>query len=312
MLTVVVTRKYHETDAVCVIELADAQGRPLPPFSAGAHIDLHLGEQWVRQYSLCNAPSERHRYVIAVQRDSQSRGGSRWLHDHLQRGQLLTASPPRNHFTLHPSPATHVLVAAGIGITPLLSMAHALAQRGDPFELHYRTRGATRVALLAHLQEHFAGQLQLYPDRASFTRAALPGAARPDRHLYVCGPPAFMEQMLGTSRGLGWAPGNLHREYFTSAGHSHATEGAFEVQIASSGAIYPVAPHQSVYDVLAAAGVAVPISCGKGICGACLTGVRSGVVDHRDQVLSEEEQARNDLFTPCCSRALSARLVLDL
>ena len=317
MPTVVITRKHLETATVCVLELAESRGDTLPPFTAGAHIDVHLGEHGIRQYSLCNAPTERYRYVIAIRREPSSQGGAGWLHERLQCGDTLTIGTPRNLFALHPGPARHLLVAAGIGITPMLSMAHALKQRGEEFELHYRIRSTAEAAFLPYLQEHFAGNVRLYADPGSFARAALPGAASGDKHLYVCGPARFMTQVIASARAQDWPVSNIHREYFSGAAlvdepSSLVASGQFEVQIASSGAIYPVPTHQSVHAVLEANGIEVPISCGKGICGACLTGVLSGAVDHRDQVLSEEEQARNDLFTPCCSRATSARLVLDL
>jgi vanillate O-demethylase ferredoxin subunit len=312
MLTVLVTRKHQETDTVCVFELADIEGGPLPPFTAGAHIDVHLDSHLIRQYSLCNSPRERHRYLIAVQRETLSRGGSRFMHEQIETGQSLRISAPRNLFELHPSGNTHVLIGAGIGITPLLSMAHELAQRGDIFELHYRTRDPARSAFLGQLTEEFPEQVHPYFDRTSFAAATLPGRPAPDKHLYVCGPQIFMEQMLDIARRLGWAETHLHREFFTAKAVSSAGDHAFEIEIASSGATLWVAADQTVHQALDAAGIDVPISCGKGICGACLIGVRAGIVDHRDQVLSEEEQAQNDLFTPCCSRALSSRLVLDL
>lgn len=312
MLTVLVTRKHQETDTICVFELADVEGRPLPPFTAGAHIDVHLSGQLIRQYSLCNSPHERHRYLIAVQRETRSRGGSRLLHEQIETGQRLTIGTPRNLFELHPPGSRHVLVAAGIGITPLLSMAHELTQRGDPFELHYRTGSPERSAFLEHLSEHFPLQTTIYFDRSTFNGIGLPGQPAPDKHLYVCGPPSFMEHMLETARGLGWAEANLHREFFSAKAPTVERDQAFEVEIASTGAVLTVAASQTVHQALEAVGIDIPISCGKGICGACLTGVRTGIVDHRDQVLSEEEQAESALFTPCCSRAFSPRLVLDL
>ncbi|HEY0288638.1 MAG TPA: PDR/VanB family oxidoreductase [Pseudomonas sp.] len=312
MLTVLVTRKHQETDTICVFELVDAEGRTLPPFTAGAHIDVHLNAQLIRQYSLCNSPRERHRYLIAVQRETPSRGGSQWMHEQIEVGQRLTIGTPRNLFELQPPGSQHVLIGAGIGITPLLSMAHELALRGDTFELHYRTRDPARSAFLDQLTEHFPQQLRTYFDRTAFNDATLPGRPAADKHLYVCGPQLFMEQMIDTARRLGWAEANLHREVFNAKTPVIEGDQPFEVEIASTGAILQVAADQTVHQVLDAAGIDVPISCGKGICGACLTGVRAGIVDHRDQVLSEEEQAQNDLFTPCCSRAFTPRLVLDL
>lgn len=312
MLTVLVTRKHQETDTIFVFELADTEGRPLPAFTAGAHIDVHLNSQLIRQYSLCNSPRERHRYLIAVQRENPSRGGSQFMHEQIEVGQRLTISPPRNLFELHPSGRHHVLIAAGIGITPLISMAHELTHRGDKFELHYRARDPENSAFLTQLTDHFPGQVYAYFDREAFHDAALPGHPAPDKHLYVCGPQLFMEQVFDMARRLRWAEANLHREVFTAKAPAPGGAHAFEIEIVSTGMTLAVAANQTVHQVLEAAGIDVPISCGKGICGACLTGVRAGIVDHRDQVLSEEEQAQNDLFTPCCSRALSPRLVLDL
>jgi len=309
-------RKVDEALEICSFELVAADGGALPPFTAGSHIDVHLDGGLVRQYSLCNPPWEIHRYVIAVLRDPASRGGSRAMHA-LQPGQELLVSEPRNHFTLAPAASRHLLLAGGIGITPILCMAEQLAEQGGEFVLHYCTRSTERAPFLERLRASpFAPRVRAHHDDGPADQkldiAAAVAAPSGGSHLYVCGPTGFMDAVLGAARAAGWAETALHRENFAGAATTGVNDGAFEVQIASSGVVIRVAADQTVTAALAAAGISVPLSCEQGLCGTCLTRVIEGVPDHRDVYLTDDERARGDQFTPCCSRAKSSRLVLDL
>ncbi|KWF94607.1 Vanillate O-demethylase oxidoreductase [Burkholderia cepacia] len=311
-----VSAKLMETGDICSFELVALDDVALTPFSAGAHVDVHLPGGLVRQYSLCNNPAEAHRYEIAVLRDTNSRGGSVAMHA-LEVGQIVEISGPKNHFPLAHDAPHSVLLAGGIGITPLLCMAERLARLAKPFELHYCTRSANRTAFSVRLQAApFAGNVRFHyddgPESQKLDLATLLKYAPSTTHLYVCGPSGFMNWVLESARTEGWHEERLHREYFAAAPTDKSSDGAFDVQIASTGKIIQVAADQTVVSALTANGISVPTSCEQGICGACLTRVLDGTPEHRDMFLTAEEQARADQFTPCCSRSKSPRLVLDL
>jgi vanillate O-demethylase ferredoxin subunit len=312
-----VTRKADEAEGICSFELRAVDGRPLPAFCAGSHVDVHVPGGLVRQYSLCNDPAESHRYLIAVLKDPASRGGSAAMHERVQAGDTLAISAPKNHFALAHDAAEHLLLAGGIGITPLLCMAERLAVTGAAFTLHYATRSRARTAFADRIAASpFAARVRHhFDDGDAAQRLDLPrvlGAPRPGCHLYVCGPQGFMDAVLSTARAAGWPEAQLHWEFFGAAPVDTAGDGSFEVQLASSGRVIVVARDQSVTQALEAAGVIVPTSCEQGVCGTCVTRVLAGVPDHRDLFLTPDEQAAGDQFTPCCSRAKSPRLVLDL
>lgn len=316
-LQVRVARKVQEAQDICSFELVSASGAALPAFSAGSHVDVLLPGGLTRQYSLCNDAAESHRYLLGVLRDPGSRGGSQAMHEQVQEGDLLQISPPRNHFPLAAQAQRSLLLAGGIGITPILCMAERLAVTGADFELHYCTRSPERTAFLQRIQDSgFAGSAHFhFDDGAAGQKLDIPALlATPAAgvHLYVCGPKGFMDAVLGTARAQGWPEDQLHYEFFAGTAAPTGTEAGFEVQLASSGRVIPVRPDQTVVQALAAAGVEVLVSCEQGVCGTCLTRVLQGVPEHRDVYLSPEEQAANDQFTPCCSRAVSPRLVLDL
>jgi vanillate O-demethylase ferredoxin subunit len=313
---VTVTRKVVEALDICSFEMVDAAGAALPRFSAGSHVDVHLPNGLVRQYSLCNDPAETHRYLIAVLRDPASRGGSSAMHA-LVEGQQIRISDPRNHFELAAHAPHTLLVGGGIGVTPTLCMAERLADMGASFEMHYCTRTRDRMAFVDRIAETaFAGRVHLHHDAGpveqKFDAAAVIARAMPGTHLYVCGPTGFMDWVLSTARAAAWSEERLHREYFSAAPGDTSADGAFEVQLASSGRVIHVAAQQTVVAALAAQGVEIPTSCEQGVCGTCLTRVLDGEPLHRDMYLTPQEQARGDQFTPCCSRSRSARLVLDI
>lgn len=316
MITVKVSRKVREAEDICTFELMDPAGRPLPVFSAGSHIDVAIPGGITRQYSLCNDPRESHRYMIGVLRDANSRGGSQAMHDAVREGDTLQISTPRNHFALEHSARRSLLLAGGIGITPILCMAERLAVMEADFRLHYCTRSPARTAFLRRIEESaFAERAAFHfddcPPEQKADIPALLGHPDPGMHLYVCGPSGFLESVIDTARKLGWVESNIHYEYFAPAAKPQAG-GAFDVKLASSGRVIHVAAEKTVVEVLAACGVDIPVSCEQGVCGTCLTRVLDGEIEHNDSYLTPEEQAKNDQFTPCCSRSKSKVLVLDL
>lgn len=316
-LSVRVAAKKAEAQDICSFELVEVSGRGLPAFSAGSHVDIHLGDGLTRQYSLCNDPAESHRYLIAVLRDPATRGGSLAMHDRVQVGDLLQISAPKNHFALAHDAQRHLLLAGGIGVTPILCMAERLAATGAEFEMHYCTRSLERTAFAGRIAAApFAPRVQLHfddgPAGQRFDIAARLATPEPGTHLYVCGPKGFMDAVLASARHQGWPESQLHWEFFAAEVASKATDDSFEVQVASSGRVVVVPKNQTVVQALAVAGIEVPTSCEQGVCGTCITRVIEGIPDHKDLYFTPEEQAANDQFTPCCSRAKSARLVLDL
>ncbi len=317
LLSVRVSRRMEEAQDICSFELVSDDGTPLPAFAAGSHIDVQVPGGPVRQYSLCNDPAESHRYLIAVLRDPRSRGGSVGMHERVREGDRLSISAPRNHFALAHDADSHLLLAGGIGVTPLLCMAERLAHVGADFEMHYATRSPERTAFRQRIESSaFASKVALHHDDGADAQkldlASLLSSPRAGRHLYVCGPKGFMDAVLGTARAQGWPEAQLHYEFFGAEVATIASDAGFEVMLASSGRVIRVAPDRSVVQALADAGVSVATSCEQGVCGTCLTRVIEGEPEHRDLYLTPEEQAANDQFLPCCSRARSARLVLDL
>jgi vanillate monooxygenase ferredoxin subunit len=315
-IPVKVLRKQQEAQDIASFELARPDGAALPAFSAGSHIDVQVPGGLTRQYSLCNDAAENHRYRIAVLRDANSRGGSAGMHDAVKEGDTLLISEPRNHFPLVHAQRT-LLFAGGIGVTPLLAMAQRLAAIGADFTLHYSTRSPARTAF----RDEIAGSS--YADRVRFhfddgdaaqklDLAAELGAPQPGTHLYVCGPTGFIDFVVKTAQGLGWPPEQVHLEYFGAAPQDTTGDRAFQVKIASSGAVYDVAADQTVVHALQAHGIEILTSCEQGVCGTCITRVLQGECDHRDLYFTDEEKAANDQFTPCCSRAKTPLLVLDL
>jgi vanillate monooxygenase ferredoxin subunit len=316
-LTVRVAARTAEAVDICSFELVEAQGRTLPAFSAGSHVDVIVGDGVTRQYSLCNDPAEGHRYQIAVLRDPKTRGGSSAMHDRVNVGDLIQISAPKNHFALAHDAKRHLLLAGGIGVTPILCMAERLSAMGGDFEMHYCTRSRDRTAFHDRISaSRYAARVQFHFDDGAETQkfdiARRLAAPQGGTHLYVCGPKGFMDAVLGRARAQGWPEPQLHYEFFSSEVVPSENDQSFEVQIASSGRIVVVAKDQSVVQALAAAGVEVQTSCEQGVCGTCITRVLEGTPDHKDMYFTPEEQAANDQFTPCCSRSKSARLVLDL
>jgi vanillate monooxygenase ferredoxin subunit len=298
-------------------ELVDPQDQALPRFTPGSHIDVHVGPGLVRQYSLCNGPGPRGMYRIAVKREPGSRGGSRAMHEQVKVGDLLTISAPRNRFGLSANASHHLLLAAGIGVTPLLSMAGDLAARGASFELQYFARSSRHAAFGAELQSpRFGGRTSQHhgmePDALAGHLRALLRVAPAGAHLYMCGPRPFME-LVASIASPAWPSASVHREYFAAdVAALDRPQTAFQVRLARRGLTLTVPPGRSIAEVLTQHGIGIETSCSQGVCGTCLTRVLDGVPDHRDVFLGQEQRLRNDRMLPCVSRSNSEILVLDL
>jgi len=309
-LVVTVIAKQFNGAGNVLLTLANRSGQPLPAFTPGAHIDVIIPDGGKRQYSLCSAPAEY--YEICVRLDECSTGGSRWLHQQLTTGDKLEISAPRNHFPL-PHASRTLLFAAGIGLTPLLVMAEALAARQADFTLHLYLKHADQLAFSQRLCNLGACVVIHYSSEGDSLRQRVPDdLTQPDNAaLEFCGPTGFMHHLQQLALQHGWDEAQLHSERFQSTSPLMAGD-AFEVQLASSGARFAVGEQQTIAEVLEEAGIEIELSCEQGMCGACITGVLAGEPDHRDDVLSQQERAANDCIVLCCSRARSPLLVLDL
>ncbi len=303
---------------VVSIELRDPKGVPLPAFTPGAHLEITIpsvdgSKPLVRHYSLCNDPSERHRYVIAVFRNEAGRGGSIAVDELLHKGVSVLSKAPRNHFGFSSDGTAYRLIAGGIGITPLLSMLRWCERAGKPWSLLYCTRGKHRTA--------FYEELKGYGDRVQFHFsdehggfANLSDAMRDPKlgeHVYCCGPVGLMQTVQ--THGALWPSDTVHFEWF-SAPVAEATESAhaFEVILRKSGKRLSVPPNQSILDSLEKCGIEVPFSCREGLCRTCETSLCSGEAEHLDYVLSDEERQAQRSILICVSRARSPVLELDL
>jgi ferredoxin-NADP reductase len=301
-------------DGVLVFDLRAPDGRALPAFEPGAHLDLHLPTGMVRSYSLLNDADERHRYLIGVKREEKSRGGSVWLHDMARVGGMLDVAPPSNHFSLIEDAPNSVFIAGGIGITPLWCMVQRLRSLGRPWTLHYRSQGRRTAALLDRLEQpevapHSHISFSENVDGPRLDIARIVAQAPEGTHFYCCGPLPMLEAFEAACATL--EPGQVHREYF-AAKEAPALEGGYTVRLARSGLQVPIPGGKTILEMLRGAGISLPSSCEQGVCGACETRVLAGTPDHRDLVLSEDEKGANDTMMICCSGARGNELVLDL
>lgn len=313
LLDLQITHKRVVAQGIVSLELRDPQRRPLPAFTAGAHIDVHITPQLTRQYSLCNAPGETDRYLLGVLLEPNSRGGSAAMHQRCAEGDTLTVGVPRNNFPLAPARRT-LLFAGGIGITPMLSMAEALWTTQADFELAYCARSAAHAAFLDRLHgAPYAARTRVHLDdgpaerRLQMTRLAQEDPAH--THIYVCGPKGFIDHVCQSARAHGWPEAHIHVEHFSAV--QPVGGAALTVQIASTGQRIEIPADQSITTALEHQGVCIPVSCEQGICGTCVTRVVSGDIEHHDSYFSDAERARGDQMTPCCSRGRGT-LVLDL
>lgn len=295
---------------VRVITFRHTRRAELPKATPGAHVDLRLPDGRVRQYSLCGDPAERSCYRIAVKREDEGRGGSRWVHENLHPGAEAHVSAPRNNFPLQPAAERHVLVAGGIGITPMVAMAHGLAATAADFKLHYCAHHAC-PPFLDELERLCGDRLFLHVtggggagrfDACSVFEDAVPGT-----HIYCCGPPGLNEAVAQATRH--WLGEQVHFEAFQTTDEDGFEAEPFEVRIASTGQAIHVPAGCSALQTLRENGFALPSSCENGLCGSCECGYLDGDVIHRDSILSPDDRRR--LMTPCVSRAKGC-VTLDL
>jgi ferredoxin-NADP reductase len=292
-----------------------AEGGPLPAYKPGAHIDLHLPNGLVRQFSLVVPNSDPESYVVGVKKDAASRGGSRYIIDEMKVGDRLKISAPRNNFPLVENAEHVVLIAGGIGITPIWCMAQQLIALKRPWTLYYACQTRADMAFLETLKTFDAQAVHLHFDDEAGGKfldlAAAIAAAPENAHFYCCGPNPMLKAFEASASSRPHA--NIHVEYFTAKEEVKGDElGGFWVELARSGEEYYIPPGKKVLEVLFDSGVDVDYSCELGICGACETRVISGEPVHHDAVLSEEEQATNEKVMICCCGCKSERLVLDM
>jgi vanillate O-demethylase ferredoxin subunit len=314
-LEVRIAQRLEVAEDIVSLSLVPISCTRLPSFEAGSHIDVHVAPDLIRQYSLCNDPSDTTRYVIAVQREPDSRGGSATIHSAFFEGLAVNISRPRNTFKLVEEAEHSILVCGGIGITPMLAMAWRLHSIGNSFEMHCCTRSQRRTAFNGALKEFpFADRIFRHvddgPDGQRFCVDACLATPGPSTHLYVCGPEGFMDFVTTAAKRLLWTEERIHLERFSAGRDVSGT--AFTVCAARSGVTVTVPPGKTIAETLRAHNVAVSLSCEQGVCGTCLTPVVHGIPDHRDVYQTDEEKASNKQIALCCSRSRSARLVLDI
>lgn len=306
-----------EADTVLSVELETLDGSNLPQAGPGSHVDLDLGEGLRRSYSLVRELSGSSSCTVAIHRDPASRGGSAYVHETLRVGDRISISRPRNNFPLDDAAELSVLIAGGIGITPILAMIRHLTDTGRSWKLHYaarkRSAAAFRDVIAACLGESGATATAHYhfDDEQGGALIDMKAilAANPGAHFYCCGPEpmlaAYEEAMREVPRE------KVHVEYF-SASEEAARDGGFDLVLRRSGKTFRVEPGQTILDVLIANKISVPFSCTEGVCGTCETRVIEGKPDHRDMVLTDEERATGETMMVCCSGSKGGRLVLDL
>ena len=300
-----------ETPSIRSYELRPLEGMELPPFTAGAHIDLSLPNGLTRSYSLVNSQTERHRYVIAVQKDLRSRGGSQWIHENLRPGDVVKLNGPRNNFALDETAERIIFIAGGIGVTPIMSMIERVRDLGRDWDLTYCVRKRSGAAFSESLgkEPQVRFNCDEEPGGKILDIAALVKAAPANAHLYCCGPVPMLTAFEEATKDL--ARERVHVEYF-AAKEQPAVEGGFAVVLAKTGRELTIPPGKTILDTLREYGVDVPYSCGQGVCGTCETAVLEGIPDHRDLILTSNERASNTKMMICCSGAKSEKLVLDL
>jgi ferredoxin-NADP reductase len=306
----------HEADGIISVDLRPVAGATFPAFEAGSHIDLHLPNGMVRSYSLFNDCTESHRYVVGVLKDRASRGGSRCVHEQLRVGTVLTIGAPRNNFPLQEGAAHSVLIAGGIGVTPMLCMARRLKAIQKPFEFVYLARSRSSAAFVAEIEAlgvpvtwHFDDEKGAPPDLRAILSARAPSAGL---HHYACGPAVMLDVFEAQCAALGHT--NAHIERFTAVEKAAAADAvsSYTVELRQSGVTFEVTADTTLHKKLIEINANVRFSCEEGICGACETRVLEGVVDHRDSVLTDAEQAANKVMMVCVSGCKSSRLVLDI
>jgi ferredoxin-NADP reductase len=318
-LLLFVTEVRAETPLVRAFTLARAHGEPLPTWQPGAHIRVRLPDGDDRCYSLINLSPDPHAttrptaYRLGVRLESPSRGGSRFMHG-LKTGDKVEVLAPSNNFPLEPGPQPVVLLAGGIGITPIVSMAAALAAEGRPYRLHYAGRSCGDLAFIGDIERLCGPHLALHADDTAgrvFDVDGLFASLKAEEPVYCCGPRAMIDAALSAAKARGWVEGRLRFELFTVAG-PQAADGPFEVVLKSSGESFLIPPDKTILDVLIEAGKDPLHDCKRGDCGICQVQVLEGVPDHRDYILTDAERAEGTKMQICVSRSKTPRLVIDL
>jgi len=309
------------TPDVAAFELTPADDLAVPDIEPGAHVEFMIERAGqpplVRHYSLCNGPGESDAFVFGIKLEPQSRGGSSWIHT-LQEGQTVRLGAVRNLFPLNKSAKRHLLLAGGIGITPVLAMAQSLEASAADYQLHYFVRGQEHVAFRERLlRTQVGGRLRIHEglDAAGVRRVLDELLAQPavGDHAYCCGPGFFMDTVDEVAKATHWPEDHVHFERFQAAPvAAGVVDEAFDVELKRSGTRCRVQPGQTIIQVLADAGCEVMTSCEQGVCGTCLTNVLAGTPDHRDAYLSKTEREAGKLILPCVSRSKTPLLVLDL
>lgn len=314
-LALVISNITQLTPRIRSYELRAADGGELPLVRAGAHIAIPVqlpnGRSELRHYSICNNPMQRHQFRIAVLMETEGRGGSQFIHEHFTLGQVLHCPLPTNHFQLHADASPAVLIAGGIGITPIMAMAYTLALRGRRFSLHYAGRSKDEMAFVDELSQQFPRQLQLYPsdEHKRLDLMQLLADAPSNSHFYICGPQTLLEETEICARMLGIPKDQLQSERFSA--EKFAGDKPVVIELARSNKIIQASADQPLLAAVRDAGIDVNFDCCVGDCGSCAVKVLAGEPEHRDHVLSEAAKARGQMCL-CVSRAKSEKLVLDL
>ncbi|MFN4101277.1 MAG: PDR/VanB family oxidoreductase [Pararhodobacter sp.] len=315
-LTLLVTDSQPAALNVRQLTLAAADGSALPPYEAGAHVEIALPDGETRPYSLVDldgTAAAPRAYVLGVLLEPESRGGSQYMHG-LKPGDTLCVTPPRASFSLTKAPGPSLLIAGGIGVTPILSMARALKDQGRPYQMVYAARSAAGMAFADHLQALHGEALTLHQDDTKggpLPLKPLIDAAEPGAQLYICGPRPMIEAARETAIAAGLPHDRIHIELFETAAPQSGDQ-RFEVELASTGQVFTIPADRTIIQVLEAEGIDVMYDCQRGDCGICQTDVLDGVPDHRDVVLTDAERAAGRIMQICVSRALTPRLKLDL
>ncbi len=309
----------YEAEDILSFELADPAEVLLPQFVPGAHIDVHLKPGLIRQFSISSSPKELNRYRIAVLREKPGTGGSKYMHNEVKAGSLLEISQPKNMFKLNSAASRHILIAGGIGITPILAMAYELEESKSNYTIHYCTRSPEKTAFRSEIMELVKhGALQFYFDGGNPQQGLDMKACLRDyedgMHLYFCGPPGLMKAAQELSAH--WPKNSVHFEHFYIEGVVRPDDSAreenreFQIRLASNNKVYTVPVEKSIVEVLRENGIWVDTSCEEGFCGTCLTRYLDGEPEHRDMVLEEDDH--KDYVLICCARSKTPELVLDL
>jgi phthalate 4,5-dioxygenase reductase subunit len=312
MLPLLVMRNDKIADGIHILEFRDAGGQPLPKFSAGAHIAIQAPNGLLRKYSLCNDPAERDRYLVAIKREANGRGGSCNLIDNTKAGDELMVAPPVNDFGLPPRAQDFLFIAGGIGITPIMAMIREVLRQGKRFRLFYCSRSPETTAFLDELSApEFKDQVTIHYDQGDPARSLDLKPVLAERknreHLYCCGPRPLMEAVRAMTDH--WSSTAVHFEAFSEAETHKPTDKPFKLRLARSGEVLDVPTTKTILEVLRDRGLDVPSSCETGTCGTCRTKLIAGEADHRDLVLAEHERA--DTIMICVSRAKSDEITID-